>query len=125
MLPKIGKVLHKSGNGAGGGGPEAAYARLISDALVRELGGSHQAIKRLMRWTGASERTAKNWLSGACGPSGANLMRIMAHSDEVLDCVLNSAGKRTALCADRIGFARLKLAAVLRELDEIIDQQSS
>jgi len=38
---------------------------------------------------------------------------------------LNSAGKRTALCADRIGFARLKLAAVLRELDEIIDQQSS
>ncbi len=97
MLPKIGKVLHKSGNGAGGGGPEAAYARLISDALVRELGGSHQAIKRLMRWTGASERTAKNWLSGKRGPSGQHLIALLGQSDALLDRVLVLAGRGSVI----------------------------
>lgn len=39
------------------------YRLEIAAALRRELGGSHQAIKASMNWTGASERTAKNWLA--------------------------------------------------------------
>ena len=51
MLLKTGKDLHQSENGADGGSRDAAYARAVADALRKELGGSHQAVKRLMRWT--------------------------------------------------------------------------
>lgn len=31
-------------------------------ALQKELGQSHRAIKTVMGWTGASERSVKNWI---------------------------------------------------------------
>ena len=122
MLPKTGKDLHQSGNGADGGSRDTAYARAIADALRKELGGSHQAAKRLMRWTGASERTAKNWLSGACGPSGAHLIAIIRRSDEVLDSILSQAGRRPALIADQLCAARAKLVAAIGQIDDIVGQ---
>lgn len=60
------------------------YAAVIALALVRELGGTHRSIKTLMRWTGASERTAKNWLSAKRGPSGPHLIALAQQSDEVM-----------------------------------------
>jgi hypothetical protein len=45
-----------------------AYAKPVSGVLVAELKGSHSAIKTVANWTGTSERTAKNWLSGRRGP---------------------------------------------------------
>jgi len=119
-LPKTGKDLHKSGNGAGGGGRDATYAHAIAHALRKELGGSHQAVKRLMRWTGASERTAKNWLSGACGPSGSHLIAIIGQSDEALDSVLSQAGRRPALIAEQLFAARAKLVAAIGQIDDIV-----
>ena len=44
-----------------------------------------------MRWTGASERTAKYWLSGERGPSGEHLIRLAQHSDAVLITILTMA----------------------------------
>jgi hypothetical protein len=70
------------------GDPPEDYASCISGALRKELGNSHQSIKTLMRWTGANERTAKNWLSGTNGPSGEHLLEILRHSDPVFECVL-------------------------------------
>jgi len=37
------------------------YADGIAKALHLELGGTHQAVKTMMRWTSANERTVKNW----------------------------------------------------------------
>ena len=60
MLPKKGKGFPKR-DGKGGGG--VSYAEAIATALRRQLGDTHQAVKTVMRWTGAGERTAKNWLT--------------------------------------------------------------
>ena len=85
MLPKKGRVL-----------PATDYADVIAFALRGELGESHRAIKTVMRWTGASERAVKNWLSGASGPSGMHLVRILRYSDGALETLL-AASRRIDL----------------------------
>jgi hypothetical protein len=69
------------------------YQIAIAAALKRELGGSHRAIKNVMRWTGVSERTAKKWLAGFHGPAGEHLVELMRNSNEVLTAVLSLAGR--------------------------------
>ena len=83
------------------------YRTTIAAALKRELGESHRAIKTVMRWTGVSERTAKNWLSGAYAPAGAHLIELMRNSDEVVAAVLSLSGR-----------SRLQIAAGLLETRE-------
>jgi len=59
MFPKEGNVLPpRSREGASG----KRYAATIAAALRAELGETYQAIKIVMRWTGANERTVMNWL---------------------------------------------------------------
>jgi hypothetical protein len=82
MFPKTGRKIPPSSDG-----PSDDYASSIAGALKAELGNSHQAIKTLMRWTGANERTTKNWLSGSNGPSGEHLLEIMRNSDLVFERV--------------------------------------
>ncbi|MEM6933535.1 MAG: hypothetical protein AAF526_08085 [Pseudomonadota bacterium] len=82
------------------------YRMAIAASLKRELGGSHRAIKIVMRWTGVSERTAKNWLAGSHGPAGEHLVELMRNSNEVLAVVLSLAGRselkvRAGLCETR------------------------
>jgi len=72
-----------------------SYSAALASALIDELGTSHRAIKTLRIWTNASERTAKNWLAGANGPSGLHLIEIMRHSDAVLHTVLELAQRRS------------------------------
>lgn len=69
------------------------YRQAISSALSQELGGAGRAAKDTARWTGASERTAKNWISATNGSTGENLIEQMRHSDTVLDVVLVLAGR--------------------------------
>jgi hypothetical protein len=81
FVPKMGTTVHLDAD-------QTAFREAIADALRRELGPTHQAIKTVMRWTGASERTAKYWLSGERGPSGEHLIRLAQHSDAVLITIL-------------------------------------
>jgi hypothetical protein len=78
MLPKTRRNLRGQKAEIG-----AEYPLVISMALKAELGGSRQTIKKLARWTGASERTVQNWLSGARGPSGPCFMVLAKHSPAV------------------------------------------
>lgn len=101
-VPKMGTTVHPDAD-------QAAYRRAIADALRRELGLTHQAIKTVMRWTGASERTAKYWLSGERGPSGEHLIQLAQHSDAVLITILTMAGRlsvqprhRGSSCPERL-----------------------
>lgn len=68
-----------------------AYHRMIAGALRAELAQARWAVKTVMQWTGASERTVKNWFQGKKGPSGLHLILLAAHSDTVLDGVLTMA----------------------------------
>lgn len=64
------------------------YAELIADALRQEHGNTHRTVKTIMGWTGASERSVKNWLSGDFGPSGYFLMRLCVKSPAVRGLVM-------------------------------------
>jgi len=75
MLPITRKKLHEKKEEIG-----AEYPLVIAMALKEELGESRQAIKKLARWTGASERTVQNWLGGVRGPSGPHLVALAKHS---------------------------------------------
>ncbi|MDE7549068.1 hypothetical protein PY793_13925 [Acetobacter fabarum] len=67
---------------------EAAFANIIADALRRDFGNIPAHIKHIARLTGANLRTVGNWLSARNGPSGASLVVLMRHSDEVTKAVL-------------------------------------
>jgi hypothetical protein len=112
-FPKMGNSLPLSGAGWAG----MSYEHAIALAVRRELGGSNRAIKTLMRRTGASARTAKNWLSGTTGPSGVHLVALMRSSDFVFDAVLRLADRKHASPNRRITEAKglLRQAASLLE----------
>ena len=92
MFPKKGKGFP----GTGGTRGELDYAASIATALRGELGDSHQAIKTVMRWTGATDRTAKNWVTGIRGPTGEHLISLARHSDAVFEVIIRAAGRESA-----------------------------
>lgn len=98
--------------------PAGEYASAIADALRTELGQSHRATKTLMRWTGASDRTAKNWLNGSCGPSGGHLIQLARESDIVLAAVLGLAGRNRHM----VGADLLQIRTALQDATALIDQ---
>lgn len=91
-------------------------------ALRTELGGSHQSIKTIMKWTNASERTIKNWLAGAHGPRGEHLIDVIRHSDAVCSLILRLARRDQALASVRLAELRGHLVAALAEFDRSGDQ---
>jgi hypothetical protein len=74
----------------------------------------------VMRWTGASERTVKNWLDGTHGPSGDHFVGLVRHSDEVLRVLLNMAGRGSALVSVNVIDIRQKLLETVQFMDEHI-----
>ena len=114
MFPKMGKVFPNGDSGAIRG---VEYRVAIAEALKRELGGTHRAIKITMKWTGVSERTAKNWISGAHGPSGEHLIALMRNSQEVLWAVMALAGVSNSIVGIEYARARERLVEALRVID--------
>jgi hypothetical protein len=96
------------------------YASSIAEALRTDLGSSHQAIKTLMRWTGSNERTAKNWLSGANGPSGEHLLEIIRNSDLVFECVLQLVDRRSVLSHRNLEELRERLQTTTKLISEVM-----
>jgi hypothetical protein len=80
---------------------ESDYVVAVSKALKEELGSGTSAAKQIQRWTEASDRTARNWLTGVVGPSGHHLMRLARESDAVLAAVLTMSERpELALATD-------------------------
>ena len=117
MFPKTGKRiptgLHSSND----------YAVAIAEALRADLGNSHQAIKTLMRWTAAKERTAKNWLLGANGPSGEHLLEIIRNSDAAFECVLRLSDRKLSLSDRKLEELRVVLKNTTQALAEMTNLQ--
>ncbi len=116
MFHKKGSLFHRECEGLVSA---SEYRKAISSALSQELGGAGRAAKETARWTGASERTAKNWISETYGPTGENLIELMRHSDTILDVVLVLAGRHEKRLARRLSHARGEVAEVLKQLDAI------
>jgi hypothetical protein len=96
------------------------YSAAIAYALQSQLGTTHQAVKIVMKWTGAGERTVKNWLAGLSGPSGQHLIDLMRHSDEVLEILLVLAGRQQIAAAKKVVDVRNKLAETVERIDELM-----
>jgi len=98
---------------------ELRYATAITAALRDELGDTHRAIKTVMQWTGASERTVKNWFSGSSGPSGENLIAVVRHSDAVFTMFMLLAGRDQTIAAKKLIDARDTLVTMLEILVDL------
>ena len=94
------------------------FSAIIAETLCAAFGGTARSIKTVMAYTGAGERTVKNWFEGKNAPNGENLVELMRHSDEVLEAMLMMAGRENILAGKLLVDARDKLA----EMIEIIDQ---
>ena len=116
MFPKKGKLFPNAGKN-----PSSAmtYSAAIAAALREELGDSHRAVKTAMRWTGASDRTVKHWLSGTYGPSGEHLLALACHSDHVMRLIIRLAGREVGTAET----ARLEIRAKLVELLHLLDSR--
>jgi hypothetical protein len=115
MLPKKG-IVFPNGENLG------AYPAAIAYALRNELGTTHQATKIVMGWTGAGERTVKNWLAGISGPSGQHLVDLIRHSDDVLEVLLVLAGRQHIAAAQRLVDVRNKLAETVKVVDTLMQE---
>ncbi len=94
------------------------FTAVIADTLREAFGRSGRSIKTVMAYTGAGQRAVKNWFEGKNGPNGENLVRLVRHSDEVLEALLLMAGRENILAGKLLVDARDKLVEML----EIIDQ---
>jgi len=117
MLPKKG-IVFPNGENSG------SYPLAVAYALKCELGSTHQAIKIIRRWTGAGERTVKNWLAGTSGPSGQHLVDLIRNSDDVLTVLLILAGRQQVVAAQRLVDLRNKLAETIEQVDTIIQGEN-
>ena len=122
MRTKKGRILHSKGrklpfNGEDKG-PQEGYAAELAAALRREMQRRHVAIKTVMRWTGAGERTVKAWLSGISVPRGEHLIALMRHSDEVFVTVLRLSKRLDGECAGHLDDVRRHLAAASTSLEK-------
>jgi hypothetical protein len=90
---------------------------MVAAALRNELGQSRRSIKTVMSWTGTSERTAKNWLSGSCGPTGHHLVQLAKNSDEVFELFLVMSDRRPSLTTMSLLRLRTHLAETIERLD--------
>jgi hypothetical protein len=111
-----GRIIPKKGTIVPDDELQQAYAKLISNALREDLGGTHQAIKTAMKWTGAKERAVKNWFCARSGPSGAHLIGLMRHSDAICNAALLSAGRVELASAQKLLKAKTHLEFMLETL---------
>ncbi len=101
---------------------EAAFASVIADALRKDFGDAPAHVKHIARLTGANARTVQNWLQARNGPSGAGLVVLMRHSDEVTAAVLKLSDRERlregAVAAMMVADLRKAVLAVLPYLPE-------
>lgn len=114
-FPKKGKFFPKENGYKGNGGHQTngCFVEEIASALKRSLGDSRAGAKTVAAWTGANEKTVKNWFSGTYGPSGTHLIALTRHSDEVLGTFLSMAGREDLLVAIKLAAAEDAIADLL------------
>lgn len=120
-FPKRGKFFPKQ-NGSGRGDPENRFADEIAAALRRSHRDSRAGAKIVASWTGANEKTVKNWLAGRYGPSGEHLLALARHSDEVLATFLALAGRQDLMVAMKLAAAEQAIKELLAAVREMRSQ---
>ena len=121
-FPKTGTSFPTGGGGGGSdfSNDDHAFALRIASALKSELKDRNSRAKLVASWTGANERTVKNWILGRYAPCGRHLVALAQHSDQVLSAILEMAGRENLLIARKIDDLKQKvfeLADVMGKID--------
>ncbi len=95
-----------------------SFPEIIAAAMRSEWGSSPSARKQVGLLTCANERAVRNWFEGRNGPSGANLVALIKHSDAVFEAVLALSARRQNLPLIQIDKLRVQLLATLTLIDE-------
>lgn len=106
MLPNSGSKVPKAPEHL----TEGELGRRLGVALRSELGSSARATKTIMRWTGASDRSARKWMHGDGAPSGAHLIDLARGSERVMELLLELTGRSDLLVAVDIHAVEVALA---------------
>ena len=96
----------------------------IARALRRQYGQSPAAVKTVVRLTRTNPRSVRNWFAGNNGPNGENLVELVRHSEEVLETVLQLAGRQDLVTARKLAGAREKLREMLEMIDDLQSGQA-
>ena len=99
---------------------DVEFAQVIASALKVEFGSTRHGAKTIMKWTGVSQRTAKNWLSGINAPSGVHLVLLARESNAVLKALMLMAERPEMSLGARLLSLRRLLAETLAALDEMM-----
>ena len=81
-------------------------------------------MKTIRKWTGAGERTVKNWLAGISGPSGQHLVDLIRNSDDVLQILLIMAGRRHTVAVQHLGDVRNQLMQTVEKIDRLMAEET-
>lgn len=115
MIPKTGSRVPNGQSRVS----ERDYILAVSGALRGELGTTGAATKTIMRWTGASERTARTWMTGVAGPSGHYLMCLAQESEAVLDAILSMTDRSDLRLAAELQAVEKALATATCAFEEL------
>jgi hypothetical protein len=120
-FPKKGKFFPKGKGHSGKVGhlTNGCFVEEITSALRRSPGGSRASVKTVANWTGANEKTVKNWFSGKYGPSGEHLIALARNSDEVLSTFLTMAGRENLMVAIKLATAEDAIAELLTAVRQL------
>ena len=126
-FPKKGKFFPNENriNGQSRHQANACVVKEIASALKRSLGDSRAGVKTVVTWTGANEKTVKNWFSGRYGPSGAHMIALVRNSDEVLGTFLALAGRDNLMVAIKLGAAEDAIADLLDAVRRLGDDDQA
>ncbi len=100
------------------------FKAVIAETLRETFGKSGRSIKTVMAYTGAGERAVKNWFEGKNGPNGENLVKLVRHSDEILEALLIMADREDILAGKLLVDARDELVEMLEIIDELLADDS-
>ncbi|WP_315761443.1 hypothetical protein [Bradyrhizobium sp. SZCCHNS2005] len=116
------KIQLGNGSSDGNGTSEfgsAEFARAIAEALHRDFGETHAAVKKVVALTHANERAVKNWFSAKNGPTGRHLVDLVRSSDEVLEAVLRMSGRGDLIVAKKLGDSKRTLLKMLKLIADL------
>lgn len=97
-----------------------SFAEAIATALRDDFGDGPAAIKRVARLLQVNDRAVKNWFSAKNAPNGELLVRLICHSDRVLETILSLATRDDVLRAKQISDAQRDFWKVLDRLHRLM-----
>ncbi len=101
------------------------FTAVIAETLRETFGGTAVAVKKVMAYTGAGERTVRNWFDGKNGPNGNNLVSLARNSDEVLEVFLLMADRGDIVTAKALVDAREILVEMLRLVEILLPAEDA